>query len=438
MSKLAMLGGTPVRTEPFPAYNIIGDDEKKAVLEVLDTGVLSKYLGCWHPDFYGGPQVQAFEQEWAQAFGSKHAVAVNSATSGLYAAMGAVGIEPGDEVIVPPLSMSASATAAIVWGGVPIFCDIDPQTFNPCPQSIKSRITPRTKAIMLVHLLGHPVDMDPIMALAEEHGIKVIEDCAQAIHATYKDRLVGTIGHVGVFSLNYHKHIHTGEGGICTTNDAELTERMQLIRNHAEAVVAGKPVENLTNLVGFNFRLGEMEAALGRSLLKKSYDLVSQRRKNVVYLENKIGLLEGLSFARPQADCVHSYYGHAMHCNEDVLGISRDTLVAALRAELPPTHMREEANGPLLGAGYTKPLYMLPMYQKTTAFGSNGYPFINASRKTPPNYGPGLCPKAETACKTMLVHELMRPPMTHSDLDDVADAFTKVFEHINDLKKHSA
>ncbi|OHC73476.1 MAG: DegT/DnrJ/EryC1/StrS aminotransferase [Rhodospirillales bacterium RIFCSPLOWO2_12_FULL_58_28] len=436
MSKLALLGGDPVRVKPFPAYNVIGADEIDAVRAVMETGVLSRFLGTWHADFYGGPQVQAFEKEWAATCGVEHAVAVNSATSGLYAAVGAAGVGPGDEVIVPPLSMTASATAAVIYGGVPVFCDIDPGTFNPSPDSIRDKVTSRTRAIMVVHLLGHPADMDPIMAVAAERGLTVIEDCAQALSAAYKGRPVGAIGHIGVFSLNYHKHIHTGEGGVCTSNDARLADRIRLIRNHAEAVVAGKGETDLVNMVGFNYRLGEIEAAIGRSLLPKGVGLVDKRRHNVAYLEQRLGDLPGLAPARAVAGCRHSYYAHAFHCDETVHGVSRDLMVRALRAELPPTEMRDEAGGALIG-GYKPPLYLFPMYQKQIGFGGTGFPFKGPHYSGKADYAEGLCPAAEHAARTMITHELMRPPMTKKDLNDVVAAFHKVFDNLPSLRDYA-
>ena len=434
MSKLAILGGSPVRTKLFPAYNVIGPDEIKATNRVLNSGVLSKFIGAWHDDFYGGPEVQAFEKEWSTAFGTTMSVAVNSATSGLYAAIGAAGVCPGDEVIVPSLSMSASVTAAVLYGGIPVFADVNPETFNPCPDSIRSLVTPRTKAIMVVHLLGHPADMDPVMEVAREHGLTVIEDCAQSPFATYKGRLVGTIGHIGVFSLNFHKHIHTGEGGVCVTDDDRLGERLQMIRNHAEAVVAGKETPDLTNMIGFNFRMGEIEAAIGRSLLGTAGGLIEVRRKNAAYLNDKIGELPGLRTVKPRPDCGHVYGAMGMLCDSGVHGVPRDLLVKALRAELPATELREEAKGPLLGAGFGKPLYMLPMFQKQVAFGDAGYPFKGPHYRKSLDYSEGLCPAAEKACKTMVVHELMRPPMANQDLDDVATAFHKVFGNLAGLR----
>ena len=268
MAKLAINGGKPLRTKPFPSYVSIGEEEKRAVLEVLESTVLSKFLGTWSADFYGGPRVQKLEQEWAEYFRVKHAVSVNSATSGLYAAVGAAGVGPGDEVIVSPYTMTASATAPLVYGAIPVFADIDPDIFCITPEAIRRCITPYTRAIIAVDLFGHPADMDEIIEVARQHNLMVIEDAAQAPGALYKGRYAGTLGDMGVFSLNYHKTVHCGEGGIVVTNDDNLAERVRLIRNHAEVVVKDKGVQNIVNMVGFNYRMTEIEAAIARETSK--------------------------------------------------------------------------------------------------------------------------------------------------------------------------
>lgn len=433
-NKLALFGGVPVRTTPFPSYDVIGEEEKRAVMKVLDSGILSRFLGSWHDDFYGGPEIRAFESEWAAAMNVTHAVSVNSCTSGLYAAVGAAGVAPGDEVIVSPYTMVASATAALIFQGIPIFADIDPKTYCITAETIHSKITPKTKAIVLVHIFGQACDMDPIIDLAKEYNIVVIEDCAQAPFATYKGRKLGSIGDMGVFSLNYHKHIHTGEGGLVTTNNDNYAERLQLIRNHAEAVVSNKGVTDLVNMIGFNFRLGEIEAAIGREQIKKCPGLIKERKENVSYLERGLAGLPGLKMPSVSPNNVHVYYKHTLDYDASITGVSRKRVVEAIRAELPVTRKRER-EGPLLGMGYVKPIYLEPMYQSKIAYGNKGYPFTFPCYNGSPDYSPGSCPNAETAYyERVILHEFMRPGMSKGDLDDVIKAFHKVWIALPYLK----
>ena len=427
---LALFGGKPIRTHPFPPHNVIGKEEKEAACRVIDSGILSRFLGAWHADFYGGPEVQAFEREWAHVSGVRYGISVNSCTSGLYAAIGAAGIGPGDEVIVSPFTMAASATAALIFNGVPVFADIDPETYCLSAETIRERLTPRTKAVIVVHIFGQSADMDPIMDLAREHGLTIIEDCAQAPFATYKGRPVGSLGHMGVFSLNYHKHIHTGEGGMVTTSDDALAERVQLIRNHAEAVVEKKGVTDLVNMIGFNFRLGEIEAAIGRQQLLKGPRLIAERRANVAYLEGRLTGLSGLSMPKVGPAGNHVYYIHVLDYDAAVTGVPRELMVRALKAELPVTELRE-GEGPLVGMGYVRPLYQLPIFKNMAGYGKTGCPFTCPHYEGKVRYDEGMCPNTEKAhFHRVITHELMRPGMTRSDLDDVAAAFHKVWDNL--------
>ena len=427
MSTLAIRGGTPVRTKVFPAHNFIGDEEKRAVLDVLDSGNLSQFIGCWHDDFYGGPKVRELEQRWAESFGARFAVSLNSNTSGLCAAVGAAGVGAGDEVIVPPYSMAASATAIVSYLGLPVFADIDRETFCLDPQDVRRRITPRTKAIMAVHLFGHPAPMDEILAIAREHNLVVIEDAAQAPGALYKGRKVGGLGHMTVFSLNYHKHIHTGEGGIVTTDDEDLAFRLQLIRNHGEAVVGDKGVTNLVNTFGFNLRMTEMTAAVGIEQLKKLPFLLEQRIQNANYLNEHLGKLPGFRPPVVKEGCRHVYYVQPFLYDEKVVGVSRDRFVDALEQELP---LPADRTWSLAYAGYATPLYMLPMYQRQTAFGG-GLPFSAAAVR--PDYSSGLCPVTEEIETQIIGTEFMRPPCGLDDMREVVEAFVKVYEHRHEL-----
>jgi perosamine synthetase len=428
MAKLAIKGGTPIRTEPFKAYNTIGNEEKEAVMKVMDKGNLSQFLGGWHKDFYGGPVVQSFEEEWAKVFGSKHAVSVNSNTSGLFAAIGACGIGAGDEVIVSPYSMSASAIAPLIYGAVPVFADVDYDNFGLDPVSIESKITTRTKAILIVHIFGNPAKMDEIMLIAKKYNLFVIEDCAQAPLATYKDKFVGTIGDIGVFSLNYHKHIHTGEGGVLITNNDSLLERIQLIRNHGENVIAPKGVENAWNIFGYNFRMTEIEAAIGREQLKKLPKLIDDRINNANYIANRLSEIPGIIPPFIEIGSRHVYYKQPFKYKKDIIGIDRNTFINAIKAEIPSAVMREDT--PLIEAGYVKPLYLLPIFQKRAMHCS----FNCEKYKGSVNYSEGICPVVEKLhFHELFSHEYMRPGMSIQDMDTVVNAFYKVSENINEL-----
>lgn len=425
--KLAIHGGTPVRTRPFPAHRTIGQEEKEAVCRVVDSGVLSKYLGCWHEDFYGGVEVRALEQEWAAYFGAKHAIAVNSCTSGLYCAVGAVGTEPGDEVVVTPYTMSATATAALIYNAIPVFADIEEDCFCLDPKSVESRITPRTRAIMTVDLFGQPYDAAAINALARKHGLYVIEDTAQAPGAMLQGRFAGTLGDIGVYSLNYHKHIHCGEGGVVVTDNDDLADRMRLIRNHAEAVVEAKGVHSLVNMIGFNYRMTELEAAVARCQLKKLPALLEKRLANCAYLNERLASIPAITPPRVRHDARHAFYVHA--CRFDTgqaSGVSRDAFIAAVKAELSCFAGRE-SEGVKLNCGYVKPLYWQPLYQQQIAYGAHGFPF--SLNQTAVDYHKGLCPVTERMhLHELFAHELMLPCMEREDLDDVATAFEKVWE----------
>ena len=250
--ELAINGGHPLRLKPWLDNLTTSEEEKNAVLRVMDSGYLSLFEGSHTPDppfsFKGGPEVQSLEYEWSDYHDIKHSISVNSATSGLYASIGALEIGYGDEVIVSPYTMTACAVAPMIYGAIPVFADVELESGSLDPISILERITPRTKAILVVHQFGIPADMDAIMKIAKKHGLKVIEDCAQAHGAKYKGQYVGTIGDIGGFSLNVNKSIQTGDGGVCVSNNDDLAYRLQLISNHGEAVVGAAGYENILNI----------------------------------------------------------------------------------------------------------------------------------------------------------------------------------------------
>ncbi len=431
MSKLALLGGEKVRNKKFPAYSPIGNEEEDVVSKVMQSGVLSRFLGAWHKDFYGGPNVRAFEEEWSSYFKVNHAISVNSASSGLIVALGAAGIGPGDEVIVTPYSMCISATAPLFYGAIPVFADIERDYFCLDVDSIESKITPKTKAIIVVDLFGQPYDAIRINALAKKHNLIVIEDASQSPQAKLDGVFAGTLGDIGVFSLNYHKHIHCGEGGVVVTNNSDLAERCRLIRNHAEAALASRPeIKDLTNMLGYNMRMGEIEAAIARVQLTKLENLVLRRVENVSYVLRGLSNIPFIKAAKTRPGATHSYYLHAYRYDDSVFGVPRDRFLDAVRAELEVTE-RRETEGVKICGGYVKPLYMLPLFQKKIAVGREGYPFTLAPQIT---YEKGMCPIVERYHESELFyHELIHPNMSKEDLDDVIGAFIKVVEHIKEL-----
>ena len=422
-STLALLGGPQTVTHSFKRYNSIGAEELQAAKEVIESGVLSQFIGAWTEDFYGGPKVREFERLAAEYFGVKHAVTVNSWTSGLVAAVGAIGIEPGDEVIVTPWTMSASAAAILHWNGIPVFADIDCETYNLDPKSIEENITPYTKAIMAVDIFGQSADMDEIMAIADRYGLKVISDTAQAPGAMYKGRYAGTCADVGGYSLNYHKHIHTGEGGILVTDNDHIADRLQLIRNHAEVVVEDKGVTDISNMVGHNFRLGEIECAIGIEQLKKLRRFVESRQALAQALTLGLKGLTGLKLPVVRSDRTHAYYGYPMQLDLQLLGLSRDRICDALVAE-----------GVRVSRKYQN-IHLLPTYQKKIAFGSKGFPWSSDVCQREVNYAKGICPVAEELNdSTYMGFGMCVYDLTLDDIGLVVQAFHKVWNNLESLR----
>jgi perosamine synthetase len=421
---LALFGGPKTIASAFKRYNSMGKEEADAAKRVVESGVLSQFIGGWEPDFYGGSKVQEFERQCEAYFGVKHAVTVNSWTSGLIAAVGAIGIEPGDEVIVSPWTMCASATAILHWNAIPVFADIEPETYCLDPVSVEANITRETRAIMAVDIFGHSANMDALMNIADRHGLKVITDTAQSPGAMYKGRYAGTQAHVGGYSLNYHKHIHTGEGGILVTNDDEIAKRLQLIRNHAEAVVGPMGMTDLSNMVGHNFRLGEIECAIGIEQLKKLSGFVAGRQRAANRLTEGLAGLPGLQTPVVKLDCTHVYYVYPMMLDLQRLGVSRARIVEALEAE-----------GVIgLAAGYAN-VHLLPMYQKKMAYGSKGFPWTSDICRREVSYEKGICPVAEKLHdSTFLGYEMCLHDLSDSEVDLLISAFHKVWGQLPSLQ----
>jgi len=420
--KLAIFGGIPSIDKDFTPYNSIGLEEARAVQEVMETGVLSKYLGFWHEDFYGGPKVQKFERECEKYYGVKHAITVNSWSSGLTAAVGALDIEPGDEVIVSPWTMTASATAILHWNAIPVFADIDPKTFCLDPSSVEENISPFTKAIISVDIFGQSADIDALNQIAKKNNLKVISDTAQAPGALYKGKYAGTLTDIGGFSLNYHKHIHTGEGGIIVTNNDDYAERMRLIRNHSEAVIGEMGRVDLNNMVGYNFRLGEIEAAIGIEQLKKLTVCTKRRQEVAQKLTEGLIKLSGLSTPLIPKEQTHVYYVYPLIYDVEEFGIHRDKIYEALIAEGVPGLSKSYQN-----------IHLLPIYQEKIAYGSKGFPWTIANRDI--TYQKGICPVAENLNDNAYLGIAMcKYDFKDEDISLIINAFQKVWNSIEELR----
>lgn len=415
---LAIKGGPPLRSKPWLENLTLGEEEKRVALEVLESGRLSLFEGSHAPDapfsFWGGPCVQRLERAWEEFYGVPHAVSMNSATSGLVAAIGALEIGYGDEVIVSPYTMSAAASCVLVYGAIPVFADVRLETGSLDPASVERCVGPRTRAIVVVHQFGIPADMEALSALARKHCLKIVEDCAQAHGARIGGRWVGTFGDIGVFSLNVNKTIQVGEGGVCVTKDPDLHYRLALIRNHAEAVVEQAGYTKLTNLIGFNFRLTEIAAAMALEQLKKLDRLNRARCELVQRLSREIARFPFL--VPPPAPDGATYYLYPLRFLPEIAGIRRNEFTRMLRAEGIP-----------FAEGYVQPLYLQPLYQTRQAF-KHGYPFtapVNQGARM--DYRPGLCPHAERLYfEQMMVNEYVRPPHTEEDILDVARGIEKI------------
>ena len=380
---LALFGGDPIFQESVLIFNTIGEEEITAVIEVMKSGVLSKYVGAPGPDFMGGPKVREMEEKFAEYFAVKHAIAVNSWTSGLIAAVGALGIEPGDEIILSPWTMSACAMAILHWNAIPVFADISKKDFCIDPVEIKNKITKKTRAIMAIDIFGQSVHMEKYREIADEFNLKIISDSAQAPGAKYHGKFAGTLADIGGISLNYHKHIHSGEGGVLFTNSDILARKLSLIRNHAESVITKPEATEFTNMIGYNFRLGEIEAAIALEQIKKLEKIVSLKESLANELTMELSGLKGLELPNRSEGNRNVFYVYPLIIDTIELGVGRSRIVEALRAEGVPG----------LAEGYQN-LHLLPIFQNLRAYGSNGWPWSNAKAETY-SYDLGSLPVAE-------------------------------------------
>jgi len=421
---LAIHGGTPVINRPLEPFRSMGPEEEEAAARVVRSGVLSAYIGAPGALFMGGREVRAFEEKAAEYFGVKHALGVNSWTSGLIAEVGALGLEPGDEIITTPWTMSATAMAILHWNAIPVFADIDAKTFNIDPASVASLVTERTKAIMAVDIFGQTADLPALRRVAEAHGLALLGDAAQAPGALMDGSRTGTGYDIGGFSLNYHKHIHCGEGGILVTNDDDHAARMALIRNHAESVVQPKTRADLANMIGYNLRMGEIEAAIASVQLGKLAQLVADRQRVADELNAGLCGLDGLITPFVAEGATHVYYVYALQLDLKTLGVSRAALAQALNAEGVPGLM----------PGYQN-IHRLPIFTEQCAYGTGSFPWSLREERNFA-YGAGTCPVAEELHDaTFLGLSICLNQLPSADVADIIAAFEKVWRNLETLRR---
>lgn len=387
---------SPVRSRPMPPWPYFGPEEIEAVQRVLASGRVN---------YWTGDECRQFEREFAELAGCRYGVAVANGTLALELALQALGIGPGDEVIVTCRSFIASASCCVTRGARPVFADVDRESQNVTADTIRPAITPRTRAIIAVHLAGWPCEMDAIVDLAREHRLAVIEDCAQAHGATYKGRPVGSLGDVAAFSFCQDKILTTGgEGGMLTTNDHTLWQKAWSYKDHGkswDAVYHGDPhavFRWLHGSIGTNWRMTEMQAAIGRSMLRKLTDWLAARRRHAARLDALLNGQPALRLVRPPAHVQHAYYKYYAFLRPETLsdGWDRDAVVRALQAE-----------GISCGSGACPEIY------REAAFADTEFA------------PPAPLPVAAELGRTSLML-LVHPTLSDADIDDTACAVGKV------------
>jgi perosamine synthetase len=366
----------------FKDFNSYNNKEINAAVKVIKSGNLSSFIGTQEKGLSGGIYVEKFEKKIQSFFKTKYAITVNSWTSGLICAVGAIGINPGEEVIVPTWTMTACAAAVLHWNAIPVFADIELETFCICPKSIEKNITKKTKAIIVVDIFGHPAKYLEIIKIAKKHNLKIICDAAQSPGSKYFGKYSGTVGDIGGFSFNYHKHIHTGEGGVIVTNNKSYAKKMKLIRNHAEAVVLKNSTKSeLVNMLGHNFRMGEIEAAIGIQQLAKLNKIINKRKIIARLLIKELSKLRYIKLPIVKKNCTHVFYAFPIVLEDKIIN-KRDIIIKLLNSY----GLKKIAKG-------YQNLHLQPIYQKKICYGKKSFPWSLSKRKI--NYKKGICPNAE-------------------------------------------
>jgi len=324
----------PFRRIPIAEPDLSGNEEKY-VIECIRTGWVSSK----------GKFVDQFEEKFASYVDTRYAIAVSSGTAALHLALVALDIQPGDEIIMPTFTMIACANVAKYLGAKPVLVDSEISTWNIDPDRIEEKITDKTKAIMVVHIYGHPADMDPIVKIAKKYGLYVIEDAAEAHGAEYKGKKVGSIGDIGCFSFYANKIITTGEGGMVTTNDDKIAEKVRKLRDQGYNLNMRKWL--IHDVVGYNYRLTNLQAAIGLAQLERIEEFVNRHRENAYYYNSLLSDIRGVSLPPEMLWAKNVYWMYTILVNEEVTGITRDDLMKKLetygidtRAAFLPIHLQ--------------------------------------------------------------------------------------------------
>lgn len=407
-SKLALLGGAPIRRRPFTSWPIFGRPDEQRLLRALRSGRWGKL---------NGSEVATFERRFARLHGCQHAIGVVNGTVSLRLALMAAGLEAGDEVIIPPYTFYATASAVIEANAVPVFADIDLNTFNLDPAAAARAITRRTRAIIPVHFAGQPADMTAFMKLGRRHGLTILEDAAHAHGATWNGQPAGSLGHLGSFSFQSSKNLTAGEGGLITTNDDALAERCVSLHNCGR-LPTGAWYEH--HILAGNYRLGEFQGAILNSQLDRLVSQTRTRDHNGRYLATRLAQLPGVHPQKRPAACTrHSYHLFMLRLDSGKFGVPRAAVLKALQAEGVPC-----------SGGYAISLHQQPMFREK-AFG----PYLPGFKRRL-NYRQTHCPNSDLICRDQGVwieQSVMLGP--RSDMDDILSAFEKIYENRDALSR---
>ena len=405
MEKLALLGGAPVKTTPYGTGKRFGNEELENLKEALDQNTLF---------YWKGNMTKRLCEKFAKMYGVNYCVATSSGTASVHVALGAIGIEPGDEVITTPITDMGSVIGILYQNAIPVFADLDPNTYIMTPESIEKTITARTKAIIVVHLAGCAAEMDKILEIAKKRGIYVIEDCAQSYGTKYKGQYVGTFGDVGCFSLNDFKHISAGDGGMVIMNDETLFRKAHMFTDKNYNRFGAEVVKSIP-LIAPNYRMNELTAAVGLAQLDKVDWICSRRHELGEKLSRGLEGVSGIYAHKVHPDCYSSYWFYMIRVDEKKLGVTRGEFTKALCAE-----------GIIAAEGYIPScVYQYEMFKKRCAHTTSSHFPFDGTFGEPIEYNDGDCPVAEAIlkdCIKLTVNEFH----TEKDIDDTIAAIKKV------------